>query len=124
MARILLVEDDTSVRSSLSRVLAIRGHEVDDAQDGKRALLLLRREEYDLVVTDINMPEASGIEVVTHVVEQLEGTPVVAMSGGGWIDKDSLLTDAAALGAIATIEKPIEIEEFVALVEQVLSGGT
>ena len=124
MAHILLVDDDASIRSSLSRVLETHGHAVEPVEDGQLALARLRLGAYDLVITDINMPEATGIEVLAHVYELSPNVPVIAMSGGGRVlDKGSLLGDAFALGAAATIEKPIEIVEFVALVEKVLSDG-
>ena len=64
MARILVVDDDVAVRESLGRLLTRAGHEVDEARNGKGAMAALDATAYDVVVTDINMPEMDGIEVI------------------------------------------------------------
>lgn len=121
MARILLVDDEIAIRSSLARVLEAQGHEVEEAEDGDHGLSLLEEGGFDLVITDINMPEKNGIEVLTHITELRPDVPVIAMSGGGLLDKSLLLGDAGALGAVATLEKPFEMEDLVGLVTEVLS---
>jgi len=123
MARILLVDDDPAVRGSLLRFLEREGHDVGEARDGREAVEAVGRGSWDLVITDVNMPEMSGIEVLMAVRESSPEIPVIAISGGGLLDKAMLLDDAGALGAVATIEKPVELDELRRLVEGALARG-
>ena len=123
MARILVADDDPAVRKSLARYLASLGHEVVEAEDGRAALTALNADgATDLVVTDINMPDIDGIELLAAVRERFEGLPVVAVSGGGVIPGEVLLGSAKSLGAVATVEKPFDLEELRRVIDQALEG--
>ncbi|MGE0733249.1 MAG: response regulator [Alphaproteobacteria bacterium] len=106
MARILLVEDDPTVRLSVSAVLGRAGHEVVECIDGSRAIAALEAESFDLVITDIIMPDVEGLEVIRAVRTRHPECPIIAMSGGGNIDKAEILTWAEKLGARAILAKP------------------
>jgi CheY-like chemotaxis protein len=79
--QILVVDDDPSIRESLGLLLSSVGYEVSMAENGVRAVSHLNRTLPDLIVTDINMPEMSGIELILHVRNQYPSISVVAMSG-------------------------------------------
>jgi len=79
--QILVVDDDPSIRESLGLLLASVGYDVSVAENGVRAVSHLNRKVPDLIVADINMPEMTGIELISHVRTQYPSISVVAMSG-------------------------------------------
>ena len=113
MARILLVDDDPMVRETIRHILAAEAHEVTIAQDGRVALNLFEKSAFDLVVTDIIMPERDGIEVITEMRQRQPDVRILAISGGGRIGNTDFLKIAGKLGAHAVIAKPFDPDEFV-----------
>ena len=81
MARILVAEDDESVRTFVTRALQLRGFEVTPAQDGLQALECLKDQEFDLLVTDIVMPGLDGIGLALKVTRDHPNLPVLLMTG-------------------------------------------
>jgi DNA-binding NtrC family response regulator len=120
MARVLVVDDEDTVRRVLIEALRRVGHEGLEAENGRDALELVRTEHVDLVVTDVVMPEVDGLELIKELSRVAPGMKVIAISGGGIWDKQSLLTTAGMLGALMSLEKPFELQEFLSLVEEVL----
>jgi two-component system response regulator FixJ len=84
---------------------------------------LLRENPQDLLITDINMPEMDGIEVLNELRVTGTKVPVIAISGGGRVPKAFLLGNASILGALETIEKPFELAALLAAMERLLAGG-
>ena len=111
MARILLVEDDAGVRATVRIVLKRMNHDVTEAADGAAAIRRVEAEAFDLVITDVIMPEVEGLEVVRAVRARLPGCPVIAMSGGGRIAKEEILDWAAKFGARHVLAKPFSADE-------------
>ncbi len=123
MARIIVIDDDRNVLESLASYLGRMGHEVVEASHGKEAMRALEESEVDLVITDINMPEMDGIEVINELRRSGIDVPVVALSGGGRLwDKEFLLANAKMLGAVSTIAKPFELNDISEAVEAALAG--
>ena len=113
MAKILLVDDDTLVRTSLAYALEDVGHQVVQAGNGDEGLAALKRETFGAVVLDILMPEREGIETIREIRKTWKTLPVLAISGGdktGWSD---FLRMASVLGANDTLAKPFTASEFV-----------
>lgn len=121
MARLLVADDDLAIRSTLVRGLEAHGYDVDTASNGLEALEALADGDYDLVLTDINMPSMDGIELLLKLVEQRPGLKVIAISGGGLFPKHELLEDARILGAVDVLEKPFDIGSLVARVQDALA---
>ncbi len=94
-----------------------------EAQDGRRGLQAIAEGGIDLVISDINMPEMDGIEVINALREATAGAPVIAMSGGGLYPRELLLDSAQMLGAVSTLPKPFELEDLRRAVEAALSGS-
>ena len=111
MARILVVDDDESIRRAVRKILAHEGHEVVEANDGAAALTSYRENLPDLVIMDIYMPEMDGIEATIRLQQEFPDVKLVAMSGGGYIDKTELLEREAKLGALRTLSKPFTRED-------------
>lgn len=121
MAKVLVVDDDAAIRSILERVLVRGGHEAVVAPGGREALDLLPGGDFDLIITDVNMPAMDGIELILALQEVAEGLPIIAISGGGLVSAESLLQDAKALGAVDIVSKPFESEELLDLIEKHVS---
>lgn len=121
MARILLIEDDEIVRHAVHAVLHKAGHTVEDARDGREGLRLIAAGDYDLYITDIVMPQAEGIEVIRAIREIDQARPIIAISGGGRIDKQEMLRWAGRFGATETLAKPFTMQELSAAVARCLA---
>jgi len=121
MAKILIVDDEEPVRHLIGRILVRAGHEISDAADGKEAASKLKSEAFDLVITDIVMPNLDGLETLMNLARDGEELPVIAISG---IHPDSslYLKAAKSLGARMTLSKPFSESELVAAVEHVLGN--
>lgn len=93
--QILVVDDEPSVRESLGMLLLAAGYDVAEADSGVSALTQLNRTVPDLIVTDLNMPQMSGVELISQVRRRYPPIPIVAMSGGyqGDTMPDGILAD-------------------------------
>src|ERR1051325_850747 len=115
MGKILLCDDEDSLCRSLGRILRAAGHEVV-AMDGIRGYARLKEERFDLILTDIRMPEVNGFEILAAARTHAPGTPVIAMSGSAEIPD---AVKAMHAGARDFLIKPFEmkaLEEAVATV--------
>lgn len=117
MAKILLVDDEDYIRAMLTEALEDEGYSVETAADGKQAVALYTKADFDLVVTDIVMPEQEGIQTILELRKHNPRVKVIAMSGGGRIRSDDYLELAKKLGAINTFSKPLDLDEFLAAVK-------
>ena len=123
MARVLVIEDDDAVRGLVTRMLGRVGHEVVEAVEGREGLELFGASPTDLIITDINMPGMDGIEVISAFRRLRAGVPIIAISGGGLMPKELLLSNAAALGAVEVVSKPFEISQLVGAVARALDAA-
>lgn len=105
--RVLIVDDEESIRSSLERLLVFERYKTFTAADGREALEKAASERIDIVLLDIKMPGMDGLEVLGKLKETNPGLPVVIISGHGTI---STAVEATKLGAYDFIEKPIDME--------------
>ena len=121
--RILVVDDQASLRSALGKMLTLAGYEVILAADGAEAIRLWRERRPDLVIVDLFMPEKDGIETIVELRAFSSSIPIIAMSGGGAGHRVDILQDARLLGAVATIEKPFERQAMMDLVARSLVGA-
>lgn len=108
--QLLLVDDDNDLRNLLERVLLRNAYRVHAAADGRQAIKLLGRERFDLVITDIIMPDVEGIELILKIRKDHPNLPVIAMSAGGRLHAEGYLKMARSLGANQILEKPFSIE--------------
>ncbi len=111
MMRILLVDDDAQFVETMSELLRLKGYEVQTALDCLVAIDILQAEKIDLLITDIVMPHYDGLELIITVREQLPEIKIIAISGGGKIDKKTYLMMAKGLRADAVLEKPFLCSE-------------
>ncbi len=117
MSRILVVDDERSIRNTLKDILEFEKHEVQLAENGKVALECLRNSNFDLIFSDIKMPELDGLELLNAIREREIDTPVVMISGHGNIET---AVDSIKRGAYDFIEKPIDLNRLLIILRNAL----
>lgn len=120
MLRILVVDDEEPIRRLVERMLATSGHEVTVASNGVKALRQLDAASFDLVITDLVMPELEGLQLLRELRARHSPPKVIAMSSGGR-GGANYLEMAASLGASATLPKPFTQRELTDTIARVLS---
>jgi DNA-binding response OmpR family regulator len=122
VATILLVDDDPSVRRTLTLALERIGHRVVPAENGREGGSRAREGGIDLAIVDIHMPEMDGLELLAQLRATSATLPVIMMSGGDQTRDLALLEDAKLLGASAALAKPFSLDELYTLVATVLAS--
>lgn len=122
MPRILVIDDDSGIRQLLSQFLTMNGFEVDETKNGKQSFTGSIENYYDLIITDIIMPNYDGIETIMDIRKQSKSLPIIAMSGGGRIGPDNYLIMAKQFGANFAFEKPVELAKLLAAVKSCLAN--
>lgn len=120
--RILLIDDDANIRGILAEMLTTAGYEVVEASNGKEGVKLYRDVPFDLVVTDLLMPEKDGLEVVMELRKDFPQVKIITLSGGGAYGNSSLET-SKALGAARTLRKPFREDQLLEAVREVLESN-
>ncbi len=120
MARILLIDDDWSVRTTLREILERSGYDVVTAVDGKEGLKVAHEQRFDAAVVDIIMPNVEGMETIFELRSEFRDMPIIAMSGGSSFSTEYLDT-AEVLGATTTMGKPFTKADLLRTIERVLS---
>ncbi|MCK3682569.1 sigma-54 dependent transcriptional regulator [Maribellus sp. YY47] len=121
MSRILVIDDERSIRNTLKDILEYEKYEVDLAEDGNKGLEMIRAGEYDIVLCDIKMPGLDGIEVLERMVVLAPDTPVVMISGHGNIDT---AVDSIKKGAYDYIEKPLDLNRLLITIRNAMDKST
>ena len=122
MARILLIEDNAGLRAILAEHLALAGHTVIEAGDGREGLDHFRRVGADLVITDMVMPETEGFEVLRELRRTHPPVKIIAMSGEGQGSGAAYLDAARLLGAAKVLLKPFPAAVLIAAIAELLPG--
>jgi len=122
MKRILIIDDDTNIRTIIGDILSIAGYEPLIAVDGDEGLKLLTENPCTLIITDLIMPEKEGIETIIEAKKSSPGIKIIAISGGGRIGATDYLSVASKIGADATLAKPFRNQELVDLVENMIGA--
>jgi two-component system response regulator PilR (NtrC family) len=117
MANLLIVDDEPGMRQLLSHIFGRAGHAVRAAENGTKALELLRKEPADLVVSDVKMPDMDGIELLRRLREVLPDAAVVLMTAFATVDT---AREAFKLGADDFIQKPFDVDELKLIAEKAL----
>jgi DNA-binding NtrC family response regulator len=121
MAHILLVDDEQLVVDTLQAAMQSKGHTVETACNGIEGLLRYARGHFDLVITDIIMPDKEGIGMMLEMRRENPDAKIIAISGGGRTGNVEFLKMAAKLGAVATLKKPIRLAEFFQMLDDCLA---
>ena len=121
MKLILVIDDESRIRTMLKVMLERESFRVITASDGKEGMKLLAKEPVDLVITDLIMPEKEGLEVIQELRKSDSNLPVIAISGGGKNSPDTYLNMARLLGADAIFEKPVKKDKLINAVKKSLN---
>lgn len=122
MSRILVIDDDKFVRTSIRAVIEGAGHDVSDASDAETGLGLQRAKPFDAAIVDLIMPNKEGLETIRELKRDFPDLPIIAISGGGEIVKKNFFQAAQLFGANFTLEKPFDGGELLATLDSALSG--
>ena len=117
-ARVLVVDDESNIRELLEEILSEEGYDVTTAEDAGAARAVKLRQDFDLILLDIWMPDTDGISLLKEWSEEGALGPVVMMSGHGTVDA---AVEATRLGALDFIEKPVSLAKLLRTVEKALT---
>ncbi len=117
MEKIMVVDDDPEILGAIADVLRQGGYDVDEAEDGRKALRSIEDDFYDLVITDLNLPKVDGMKVLRYIVDQSPETICIMLTGYGTI-KSSV--EAMKIGAFDYISKPVKSDEILMVVQKAL----
>ena len=109
MATILIIDDEELIRALLRTTLEAAGYEVTEAANGRIGLALYRQRPTDLIITDILMPELSGLDMLLELTREFLHAKVIAISGAG--GEKNVLDVAKLLGARRTFQKPFHMPQ-------------
>jgi CheY-like chemotaxis protein len=109
MARILVIDDDEPVRTTVRETLEHFGHTVIEARNGTEGLALFSHAHADLVITDIVMPEKDGLEVLRELRSMRPSVKIIAISGAGRDRGAVYLNTAKLMGAATVLPKPLHL---------------
>lgn len=121
-ATVLIIDDDPLLRAIAGEILLSAGYTVLEASDGAAGMETLEIAPVDLIITDMLMPEMDGVESILAIRRKRPSAPVIAISAGARHQPaGDLLRLAQALGASATLQKPLRRGELLAVVERLLA---
>jgi DNA-binding response OmpR family regulator len=121
MQNILVIDDDKLMCLALAKILISAGYNVVQAGDGEEGLRLYRTQDFDLVITDLIMPDKEGIQIIRELRKENSRIRIIAMSAGGRGGATDYLKWARLMGAKQCLSKPIRREDLLAAVQAVLA---
>ncbi len=121
MAKILVIDDERSIRNTMKDILEFEKHKVVLAENGRVGLDTALNDEFDLIFSDIKMPEMDGMELLEQLQEKEVEAPVVMISGHGNI---GTAVECIKKGAFDFIEKPIDLNRMLVTVRNALDKNT
>lgn len=121
MTKVLIVDDEASIRKTLSEILGFQNYNVDEASDGIEALAKIKKNVYDIVILDIKMPKMDGIETLERIQDICPDLPVIMISGHGNIDT---AVEAVKKGAFDYISKPPDLNRLLITIKNALDKSS
>ena len=122
MPRILVIDDEQLLRSTVVLILTRAGFTVEEASDGQAGIAMFHKNPPDIVLTDIFMPNRDGIEIIKELKHSSPRTKIIAMTGGGHLRMMEIAAAAKVLGADHVLDKPFDSESLLAAINAVLGG--
>lgn len=116
-SKIMVVDDEEGIRELLSEVLSVQGFDVTAAKDGAESLKYMKRDNFDLVVTDINMPHINGIELLKRMKKAGRKEKIVVMTGSAF-DYSGLAKEIPLV--CYQLKKPFKMDDFLKIVSSAL----
>ncbi len=115
----LLIDDDAATLELMKFQLDAEGFEVTVAENGQKGLDFIKEKDFDIILTDLNLPDISGIEMVERSKETSPDTEIIMVTGYGSVEK---AIEATKAGAFYYVEKPVEFEELLVLIEKAIKS--
>ncbi len=121
MANILIIDDEKSIRKTLTEILSYEGYKIDEAGDGEEGLKKFKEKTYDLVLCDIKMPKLDGIEFLEKAKQINADVPIIIISGHGNIET---AVEAVKKGAFDYIAKPPDLNRMLITLRNAMDKNT
>src|SRR5882757_1760724 len=121
MAKILIIDDERAIRSTLREILEYENYEVEDVDNGVDGIALIQQNDYDLVLCDIKMNRMDGMEVLSEGLEFKPDLPFIMISGHGTVET---AVEASKKGAFDFISKPPDLNRLLITVRNALDRGS
>lgn len=121
MKKILIIDDEKSIRKTLREILEYEKYQVDEAADGTEGLAMIQKGKYDIILCDIKMPKMDGMEVLDKILQLSSDTPVVMISGHGTIET---AVEAVKKGAFDFISKPLDLNRLLVTLRNAMDKST
>jgi YesN/AraC family two-component response regulator len=120
MNRILVVDDNLMIRKIIRNIFRNENYKIEEAENGLEGLDMIRKNSYDLVITDILMPKMEGLELIMHIKRDFPKIKIIAISGG----KPYYLYMAKKLGTEKVFTKPLNLFELLNAVKKIIQFPT
>ncbi|MHA6697160.1 response regulator transcription factor [Chryseobacterium sp. A321] len=117
MKKILIIEDDPILLSTISAILNVRGYETTLAKNGKEGMEMISKNKYDLVLTDLMLPHSNGLEIISLLNQEKEKTPVIIISS---THTEDAIMDGFSIGADDYIRKPFTPSELILRISRLI----
>ena len=117
---VLLIDDNDVFRKAISDTLTIMNYDVTGLTDGRKVVQYLKTKHYDLVITDIIMPDKDGFETINDIRKHDHKIPIIAVTGDGSYEQNQNLKIAEKLGATDTLMKPFETSTLLEKINNIL----
>ncbi|MDP1744126.1 MAG: sigma-54 dependent transcriptional regulator [Bacteroidota bacterium] len=121
MKKLLIIDDEKSIRKALREILEYEKYQVDEAVDGSEGLSMIQKDKYDIILCDIKMPKMDGIEVLDKIMQLSCDTPVIMISGHGNIET---AVEAVKKGAFDFIAKPLDLNRLLVTIRNAMDKST
>lgn len=119
--RVLVIDDEAGMRTTLAANLELEGYEVVEAEDGQRAVALFQERPFELVITDIQMPGLDGLETLRELRKIQPKATIVMMTG---FAMEQIVEQGIAAGAFAVLEKPFSMEAVIKVIARAAAGSS
>lgn len=121
MKKILIIDDEKSIRKTLREILEYEKYQVEEAADGAEGLAMIQKGKFDIILCDIKMPKMDGMEVLDKILQLSSDTPVVMISGHGTIET---AVEAVKKGAFDFISKPLDLNRLLVTLRNAMDKST
>ena len=121
MAKLLIVDDDKSIRKTLRDILEFEKYEIDESPDGLDCIVKIKQNKYDVIILDVKMPRMDGMEAIDKIQNISPDTPVIMISGHGNIDT---AVEAVKKGAFDFIQKPPDLNRLLITLRNALDKSS
>src|ERR1051326_1787886 len=117
MSKILVIDDEKSIRKTLREILEYENFKVDEAGDGAEGAAMAEKENYDIILCDIKMPKVDGMETLDRILKAKPDVPIVMISGHGTIET---AVEAVKKGAFDFIAKPLDLNRLLVTIRNAM----